>query len=247
MRVEIEKLDGLARRLKVVLPVEKVEQAYQERLKEVAKNVRIPGFRTGKIPLSVVENRFGNIVRREVASELMQSGFQQAVADNQLKIAGSPEVKPGSIAKGQELEFEVLFETLPEINLADFSQVNIEKIIAEVTDQDVERALDKLRRQHASWHVVSRAAIIGDRVKVNFDGFIDGKPFSGGSGKDFGLELGSKQMVPGFEEGLLGAQVKEDRRIEIIFPDNYPLSHLAGQPAMFQIQVLKFKSQNYRN
>lgn len=237
MRVEVIKLEGLSRRLNVVLPAERLRQAYAERIKEVAKNVRLPGFRSGKIPMPVIEKRFGNIVLREVASELMQAGFQQAVTDEKLKVAGSPEVKPGEIDKEKDLQFEVSFETYPEVKLADFHQVKVEKLQAEVTDEDVERMLQKLRKQQAHWHKVDRAAELGDRVLIDFDGFIEGKPFPGGSGKNFTLELGSRQMIPGFEEGLLNAKAGDDLSVDVTFPQDYPATHLANQKAVFKIKL----------
>ncbi len=237
MQVEVIKLEGLARRLNVVVPAKRFQEAYNERLKEVAKNVRLPGFRPGKIPFNIVENRFGAIVMKDVASELMQASFQQAVADNQLKVAGSPQVTPGPINKNEDLKFEVAFEAYPEIQLANYNQAQIEKFVAEVTDADVDLMMDKLRRQHAHWHTVSRAAQNNDRVKIDFDGFIDGKPFPGGSGKEFILELGSKQMIAGFEEGIIGASAGDDVSVNVAFPKDYPAAHLAEQNAVFKIKV----------
>lgn len=237
MQVEVVKLEGLARRLNVVVPAERFQEAYAQRIKEVTKNVRIPGFRPGKIPFEVVEKKFGKIVMNDVASELMQSGFQQAVTDNQLKVAGSPKVTPSAVTKGQDLKFEVEFETFPEIHLTDFRQAHIEKLQAEVTEEDVAKMLEKLQRQHAHWHTVERSAAEKDRVKIDFDGFVDGKPFPGGSGKEFVLELGSRQMIPGFEEGLLGAKAGEDRSLDVTFPTDYPAAHLAGQRAVFKVKV----------
>jgi trigger factor len=237
MQVEVIRLEGLARRLNVVVPAQRFQEAYTERLKEVAKNVRIPGFRPGKIPFSVVEKRFGGIVMKDVASELMQASFQQAVADNQLKVAGSPQVTPGPIEKNQDLKFEVAFEAYPEIQLADYKQARVEKWEAEVTDADIDTMMEKLRRQHAHWHPVSRASQNHDRVKIDFDGFIEGKPFPGGSGKEFILELGSRQMIAGFEEGIVGAKAEDDVSVDVIFPSDYPATHLAGQKALFKIKV----------
>ncbi len=237
MKAEVVKLEGLSRRLSVVVPAQRFQEAYKERLKEVAKNVRIPGFRSGKIPFDVIEKKFGKIVMGDVASELMQAGFQQAVTDNQLKVAGSPRVTPGPIVKDQDLKFEVAFETVPEINLADFHQAKVEKFQAEVTEEDMQRMLGKLRRQHAHWHPVSRAAALEDRVKIDFDGFIDGKPFPGGSGKEFVLELGSRQMIPGFEDAIVGAGPGKDLSIDVVFPNDYPATHLAGQKAVFKVTV----------
>ncbi|MBS0350018.1 MAG: trigger factor [Proteobacteria bacterium] len=237
MTVKVTKLEGLSRKLDVVVPAQRFQEAYQERLKEVAKNVRVPGFRSGKIPFDVIEKKFGKIVMSDVASELMQSGFQQAVTDNQLKVAGSPQVTPGKIAKDQDLQFEVAFETLPEIQLADFKQAKVEKYTAQVTEEDLDKMVKKLQRQHAHWHAVSRAAALEDRVKIDFDGFIEGKPFPGGNGNDFVLELGSRQMIPGFEEGLIGANANEDRSIDVVFPQDYPAVHLAGKNATFKIKI----------
>jgi len=237
MQVEVVKLEGLARRLSVVVPAERLQEAYNERLKEVAKNVRLPGFRPGKIPFAVIEKKFGKIVMGDVASELMQAGFQQAVTDNHLTVAGSPIVTPGIVNKNEDLKFEVSFESLPEIQLADYGQAQIEKLQAEVTEDDLQFTLDKLRRQHAHWHTVERAAKENDRVKIDFEGYIDGKPFPGGSGKEFVLELGSRQMIPGFEEGLIDASPQQDVSVDVQFPQDYPAAHLAGQKAIFKIKV----------
>jgi trigger factor len=237
MTVKVTKLEGLARKLDVVVPAQRFQEVYQERLKEVAKNVRIPGFRSGKIPFDVIEKRFGKIVMSDVASELMQSGFQQAVTDNQLKVAGSPQVTPGKIAKDQDLQFEVAFETLPDIELADFKQAKVEKYTAEVNEEDIDKMVRKLQRQQAHWRPVSRAAALEDRVKIDFDGFIEGKPFPGGSGHDFVLELGSRQMIPGFEEGLIGANPSDERSIDVVFPQDYPAVHLAGKNATFKVKI----------
>lgn len=239
MRVEVVKEGGLNCRLKVVVPNEKIEQAYQERLKEVVKNpnVRVPGFRKNKIPLPVLEQRFGATIRRDVISEVMQSSFQQAITDNKIKIAGNPEVKPTEIVPGQDLQFEVAFETLPEIELADFSKAHIDKFSAEVTPADIEYTLDRFRRQQAVWRPADRVATLGDRVKIDFEGFIDGKPFAGGNGKGFHLELGSKQMIQGFEEGLVGAEKGENRNLSVTFPKDYPVAHLSGQLAVFKVKV----------
>lgn len=238
MQVEVVKLEGLARRLSVVVPADRLQEAYNARLKEVSKNINLPGFRPGKIPFSVIEKKFGQVVMSDVANELMLAGFQQAVLDNHLTVAGSPRATPlGTIAKDQDLKFEVAFEALPEIHLGDFTQVKIEKMQAEVVEEDINIMLDKLRRQKADWHAVDRAAAAHDRLKIDFDGFIEGKPFPGGSGKDFMLELGSQQMIPGFEAGLLGAKAGDALSLDVVFPQDYLATHLAGKSAVFKIKV----------
>ena len=167
----------------------------------------------------------------------MQSSFQQAIADHKLKVAGNPEVKPIEIVPGEDLQFEVSFETLPEVELADFSNARIEKLSAEVTSADVDHTIDRIRHQQAHRHSVNRPAAMGDRVKIDFEGIIDGQPFAGGSGKEFHLELGSKQMIQGFEEGLVGAQIDESRNLSVTFPNDYPVAHLAGKAATFKVKV----------
>lgn len=241
MQIEVEKLEGLERKLKVVLPSDKFTKAYEERLLEIAKKSRLPGFRPGKAPISVVEKKIGKTLLQEVASELMQSGFQQAVVDNKLRIAGTPEVKSGDIAKGQPLEFEVIYESYPEIELADFSQVEVERLTAEIAETDVDKALARIQRQQAKWHEVDRPAKENDRIVIDFDGFIDKKPFPGGNAKDQELELGSHEMIPGFEEGLIGVVAGESRDLNLTFPENYPLANLANQTVLFKVTVHKVK------
>ena len=239
MQVEVENLEGLGRKLKVILETEKVEHAYQERLKEIAKKTRLAGFRPGKAPLPIIEKKIGQTLRREVASELMQSGFQQAVVDKKLRIAGSPEVKPGEIVKGKPLEFEVIYETYPEVELVDFTQIKIEHPTAKVREEDVNKALERIQRQHAQWNEVNRSSKEGDRVIIDFEGFIEKKPFPGGSAKELPLILGSNEMIPGFEEALIGAAPGELKDVNLTFPENYPLANLANQSVLFKVEVHK--------
>ena len=239
MQVEVENLEGLGRKLKVILETEKVEHAYQERLKEIAKKTRLAGFRPGKAPLPIIEKKIGQTLRREVASELMQSGFQQAVVDKKLRIAGSPEVKPGEIVKGKPLEFEVIYETYPEVELVDFTQIKIEHPTAKVREEDVNKALERIQRQHAQWNEVNRSSKEGDRVIIDFEGFIEKKPFPGGSAKELPLILGSNEMIPGFEEALIGAASGEVKDVNLTFPENYPLANLANQSVLFKVEVHK--------
>ena len=239
MQVEVENLEGLGRKLKVILETEKVEHAYQERLKEIAKKTRLAGFRPGKAPLPIIEKKIGQTLRREVASELMQSGFQQAVVDKKLRIAGSPEVKPGEIVKGKPLEFEVIYETYPEVELVDFTQIKIEHPTAKVREEDVNKALERIQRQHAQWNEVNRSSKEGDRVIIDFEGFIEKKPFPGGNAKELPLILGSNEMIPGFEEALIGAASGEVKDVNLTFPENYPLANLANQSVLFKVEVHK--------
>lgn len=242
MQSAIEKLEGLQRCLKVSVPQAEVEKAYQQKLQEVAKTVKLKGFRVGKVPIKVVEQKFGSDILNEVAGELIQSSFEKAIEEHKLNIAGTPDVKPQSFNKTAPIEYEATFEVYPEIELKDLTGESIEKHIAEVTDEDVNTMLEKLRKQQAIWEDVDQGAKQGDRVVIDFEGFIDDKPFEGGSAKDFQLELGSKQMIPGFEDGLIGAKAGDELNLNVTFPEKYPVQDLAGKAAMFKVTVNKVQA-----
>lgn len=239
MASSIEKLEGLKRKLTVKVPQKLVEEAYQNYLKKTAKKAKIKGFREGKVPLPVVEKQFGKSIRAEVAGELMQSSFQEAVDEHDLKVAGTPEVNPEEISKDKDFKYEVFFEVYPEIAFKDLEGESIDKEIAEVTEEDLNEMLLKLRKQHANWKEVDRASEEGDRLDIDFEGFIDGKPFEGGKAKNFQLELGSKQMIAGFEEGLIGKKAGEDVELKVTFPEQYPVEDLASKPATFKVKINK--------
>jgi len=239
MQTEVKKLDGLKYELTVTLPAEEVKKAYEKRLKEVSKEAKISGFRPGKVPVDVVEKQFGKGLRDEVAGNLMQSSFEEAVTSNELVIAGQPNVRPGELVNDQPFEYVATFETYPKIELKDLDGVKLDKATAEVSDDDVAKMLEKIQKQQAEWIEVDRVSANGDRVIIDFDGFLEGEAFEGGSAKEFALELGSKQMIPGFEEGLIGTKAKDEKKIEVTFPKEYPVEKLAGQKTTFEITVHK--------
>jgi len=235
MQVSVEAGDGLQRRMTVEVPAERVNQAVENRLKSLARTVRIDGFRPGKVPVKVVRQRFGEQVRHEAYGDIIQSTFQEAAVQEKLKPAGEPriEVKDEGGAFGYTAEFEVM----PEIGVADLSEATIEREVAEVSDQDVDAMIEKLRKQRTTWSAVERAAQDGDRVTVAFVGKIDGEPFEGGRADDFGLVLGSGMMIEGFEQALLGAAAGEERSLDLKFPDDYRVEKLAGKPVTFDVTV----------
>lgn len=239
MQTEIKKLDGLKRVLTVTLPEEEVRAAYDKHLRDAAKQIKMPGFRPGKVPLDVIEKKYGSGLRNEVAGELMQSSFEKAVEQNQLQIAGQPHVHPKELIKDAPFEYEAEFEVYPEIALKDLGGQAIEKFASEVTDQDVDAMLGKIQRQQAEWASVERASQEGDRLLMDFVGSIDKETFEGGTAKDFTLELGSKQMIPGFEDALVGLKAGEKKTISVTFPEDYHASNLAGKPAEFEVTVSK--------
>lgn len=241
MTSSIEKLEGLKRKLTVKIPKESVQEAYQKSLEKTAKTAKIKGFRPGKIPLQVVEKQFGKSIRAEVAGDLMQSSFQEAVDEHQIRVAGQPEVNPEELEKGKEFKYEAIFEIYPEIEFKDLDGESINKEVAEVSGEDLNEMLEKLSKQHANWKEANRPAEEGDRLDIDFEGFIDDKPFEGGKAKNFQLELGSKQMIAGFEEGLIGAKPHEEMELKVTFPEQYPVEDLASKPAVFKIKINKIE------
>lgn len=239
MHSAVEKLAGLSRKLTVTVPKDKVESAYQSRIKDVAKTAKLKGFRPGKAPLTVIEKQYGLSIRYEVAGELMQSSFEAAVKEHDLRIAGQPQIQPKPVDKEAELQYEATFEVYPEIDIKDLKDVALDKTVANISDSDVEDMLTKIRRQYADWQDVTRASKSEDRVTLDFEGFIDGDAFEGGQANNFQLELGSNQMIPGFEDGIMGKKAGEEFDIKVTFPEQYPVADLAGKASVFKIKLHK--------
>lgn len=241
MQVVIEKLSGLQRRLKITVEKDQVQKAYQEKLKNIAKSASMKGFRPGKAPIDVIENRYSKAICQEIAGALMQESFEEAVRQQDLRIAGQPQVDPKPVLPNTEFEYEATFEVYPEISLKDFSGVSLEKTVSEISSVDIDKIVDKIRRKHADWKVVTRASKEGDKAVIDFEGFVDDKAFEGGKANHFELELGSKQMIPGFEEGIVGKKAGDQFDIQVNFPEKYPVQDLAGKTATFKITLHEVK------
>lgn len=239
MQVAVEDLGHLAHRMKITLPAAEVDQEVESRLKKFAKTAKLKGFRPGKIPLSVIKKQYGDSIRYEALNELIQNTFYKALEQQHLNLAGSPSIQPKQMAEGQPLEYEATFEVYPKIELKDLSGIKIDKLKAEITEADVDKVLEKLRRQYAEWIEVERPAQLDDRVMIDFEGTLNGEAFQGGSAKDVALVLGSKSMIPGFEEGLIGAKVGDAVESNLQFPAEYPHKDLAGKPVKFKVTVRK--------
>ncbi|MEX2962092.1 trigger factor [Microbulbifer sp. TYP-18] len=237
MQVSIETTSGLERRLTVNLPAEVVDKEVDKRLQQAAKNVRVNGFRKGKVPLKVVRQRFGSGVREEVLGEVMSRSFYEAVQKEQVKPAGSPSIEAKQTAPGENLEYVATFEVYPEVELADLTEVRVERPVAEVSDKDVENMIEVLRQQQATWKDTKRKAQKGDRVTIDFVGRKDGEEFSGGSAEGQQLVLGSGQMVPGFEDGIVGMKPGDEKDVDVVFPEDYQSEELRGAEATFTIKV----------
>lgn len=237
MQVSVETTSGLERRMTVQVPAERIEQEIDSRLRDLARRVRLDGFRPGKVPLKVVKRRYDGQVRNEVVSEVMQRTFQEAVIQEKLHPAGGPKIEPKQMEPGQALEYSATFEVYPEVELASMAEVTIERPVAEVADEDVDQVIERLRKQRTVWNAVERAAVDGDQVVVSFKGRIDGEAFSGGQAENVPVVLGSGDMIPGFEEQLVGAKSGEQRSIAVTFPEDYGSQEVAGKSAVFEVEV----------
>ncbi|MBR9911923.1 MAG: trigger factor [Gammaproteobacteria bacterium] len=237
MQVSIETTTGLERRMTVGIPAEQVESEVTKRLQEAARTVRLNGFRKGKVPLKVVKQRFGAGVRQEVIGEVMSRSFYDAIQQEDVRPAGQPAIEPKEMTEGKDVEFVATFEVYPEIALGDIAGFEIEKLTAEVQDADIDKMIDTLRQQQASWSDVERPAAIGDQVNIDFTGTKDGEEFEGGKAEGQKLELGTGSMIPGFEDGIVGMQAGEEKVLSLTFPDDYHSEDLKGAAVEFQVKV----------
>ncbi|WP_111656485.1 trigger factor [Isoalcanivorax indicus] len=242
MQVSVETTSGLERRLTVGVPAEKLDSAVKARLADAQKNLRINGFRPGKVPMIEVKRRFGQAVRDEVLGEVMRESFIEAVGKENIEPAGMPDFEPTVNEPGKDLEFVATFEVYPEIELAALGAVEVEKPATEITDADVDKMIEQLREQRASFETVERAAAKGDRVNINYAGTLDGEAFEGGTADGQQLVLGSGQMIPGFEEGIEGLSAGEQKTIDVTFPEDYQAEELKGKTAQFAITVNKVEA-----
>jgi trigger factor len=237
MTTPLESTGALQRRLMLSLPTAEIEQHVNERLSRLARQVRVNGFRPGKAPLAVVRRQHGARVRDEVLGELLQDKLVEGLNEHQLRPAGAPQIQPEPGDGGDTLRFSASFEVFPDIVLADFASLTLTVPTGSVSDDDVEKMLDRLRRQRAEWPEVQRPAVRDDRVIIDFVGTIDGEAFEGGSAQDVPIVLGSGTLIGDFEDQLLGASAGETRTVKVTFPADYPRDTLAGKAAEFAVTV----------
>ena len=241
MQVSVEAGEGLERKITVQVPAETVELEVNNRLNSLKNTVRLDGFRPGKIPLKVLKQKYSGTVLEEVAGELMQRTFREALTQENLSPAGDPQIQAENLVLGQVMEYTATFEVYPEVELAPVADLSIEKIDASVEDADVDNMIDVLRKQKMDWSEVDRASVDGDRISIDFTGSVDGEKFDGGSASDMPVVLGAGQMIPGFEEKLSGLKVSEESTFKVPFPADYAAKDLAGKEAEFSVTVKKLE------
>ncbi|MCL7462613.1 trigger factor [Pseudomonas sp. NW5] len=237
MQVSVETTSSIERRMTVGVPAERVESEVTKRLQQTARRAKVPGFRPGKVPMNIIRQRYEEAARQEALGDLIQSSFYEAVVQEKLNPAGSPSVDAKVFEKGQPFEYVATFEVFPEFEVAGIEALNIERLQADVADSDVDGMLDILRKQNTRYEAVERAAQNDDQLNIDFVGKVDGEAFAGGSAQGTLLVLGSGRMIPGFEEGLVGATAGEERVLNVTFPEDYQNLDLAGKAAEFTVTV----------
>ena len=232
MNVTVESTGALERRMRVEVPIERIETEVDTRLKSVGRTAKIKGFRPGKIPAKVVRQHYGKQVRQEVVGEIMQKSYSDAVTQENLRPAGGPRIEAED-EDGKTFSYVATFEVLPEVELKDLDKIKVEKPEVSIGDEDLDDMMMSLRKQRASWEEVDRKSKDGDRVVVDFTGTVDGEEFQGGSGKEIPVVLGQGQMLPDFEKGLKGIKKGDEKVIKVKFPKDYHAEDLAGKAAEF--------------
>ena len=242
MQVVLESPSALERQFTITIPTGDVETEFEAKLAETAKRVRIDGFRPGKVPAKVVRQRYGQAIRQEIVSDLMEKSLGEALSEHEVKPIGQPKIDDVKFEEGSDFSFKATFEVFPELDPILVDGDEIEQTTCKVGAADIKEMIATLREQRKSWKESARAASKeGDRVTINFEGFVDGEAFDGGKGEDQALVLGSGAMIPGFEDGIVGMKKGDSRDIEVTFPEDYQAEELKGKAATFKIEVTKLE------
>ena len=239
MKVAVTKKEHNITELVIELPVEEVAKAYDKAFKKLVQQVNIPGFRKGKAPRKMIEKRVGEDgMRSEAFDFIIPDAYRQAVAENNVEPVGRPEVTDVTLNEGEPCVFTVSVITKPEVVLGEYKGLSVAATATEVTDEEVDKQINALRERHAKMVVAEDAELgQGDFALIDFDGTVDGKPFSGGQSKGYPLEIGSGSFIPGFEDQLIGAKAGEEREVKVTFPADYFVAELAGKEAVFVTKI----------
>lgn len=244
MAVNVETLDKLERKMTLTLPVETIRNEVDARLRKLARTMRMDGFRPGKVPVSVVAQRYGPSVQFEVMNDKVGEAFFNAANEAELRVAGQPRITEKEDAPEGQLAFDAVFEVFPEVQIGDLATAEIERVSAEVTDEAIERTLEILRKQRRTFAQRAKDAPVedGDRVTVDFAGKIDGEPFEGGKAEDFQFIVAEGQMLPEFEQAVQGMKLGESKTFPLAFPEDYHGQDVAGKTADFMVTIKKIEA-----
>jgi trigger factor len=237
MQVTETSADGLKREYKIVIPSGELEDQISTRLTQLGRQIRLPGFRPGKVPQSLLRQRYGSAIRGEVLEHTVQESSAEAMREQNLRPALPPKVEIVSANEGADFEYTMSVELLPEMPTPEFNALGLEKLTIEIPDEDVDKAVERIAEQYRKSEPVERAAAKGDVVVIDFVGKIGDVEFPGGKGENVSLELGAGQFVPGYEDQLIGAKPGENRTVNVTFPETYGGPELAGKDATFAVEV----------
>lgn len=244
MAVNVETLEKLERKITLTLPTTVIQNEVNARLKKLARQVKIDGFRPGKVPMNIVAQRYGYSVHYEVMNDKVGEAFNQAAMEAQLRVAGQPRISEKDQAPEGEMAFDAIFEVYPEVKMQDLAQVTIDKLKADVTDEAIDKTVEILRKQRRTYaqRSLDSAAETDDRVTVDFEGKIDGEPFDGGRAQDFQFAVGEGQMLQEFEAAVKGMKVGESKTFPLAFPPDYQGREVAGKTADFMVTLKKLEA-----
>ena len=243
MKITQNKAKGLNRSFSVVIPADEFKAASDKKLTELSKKIKLPGFRPGKAPFAVIKQKYEGAVKGEVAEDLIQKAVAEALAENKIKAANTPKIDKVKLENGKDFEFSIEVEALPEVKVPALEKINVTKLQAKADDKEIKSTIDNLLLSHRKTEKTDekRAAKKDDVLVIDFTGFIDGKEFQGGKGKDCYIQLGSNTFIPGFEDQLIGAKVGDDVKVDVTFPKDYTVPELKGKKASFDVKVKELR------
>lgn len=238
MQANLETLGSLQRKLNITVPMADIEGEVETRLKQLTRTVKLAGFRPGKVPFKVVVKQFGPQVRQEVLGDTLQKTFGDAVTQQNLRVAGYPKFDAAPPADGaSEFSYSAIFEVYPEVVVGDVAKATVKRSMLEVSEAEIDKTLEIMRKQRVSYEAADRAAEGGDRVTMDYVGTIDGVEFAGGKSQDQSVVLGDGRFLPDFEKNLPGMKAGESKKFEVKFPDDYAGKEVAGKTAVFEVTV----------
>lgn len=239
MQVSVEQTSELKRKMKVQVPEEAIQSECAKRIDTLARKAKIDGFRPGKVPVGVIRKRYGDSVRNEVVGELIRSSLLDAFKDYEIRPAGVPYIESTVDEAGRGLEFEASFEIYPNVQIGSFKDLNIVRPVCVISESDIDAMIEKLRHQRRTWVPKEREAIENDKLTLSLTSTIDGEILNGGAVDDYEIEIGARQMIPGFEQNLIGLKAGSEKTFALNFPEDYNNQKYAGKLAEFKVRVKK--------
>ncbi len=237
LKIKVNSKKGLVRDIHISVPSNVIEEKKNTRFSQLSKTAKLPGFRQGKVPEKVIRRQYADQVLQEVLSDVLETTYMESIQEKNLKPAGPPKVALDQYVKDKDFSYTATIEIYPEFDLKGLDAIKVDKPHADITQKDINAMVDNLQNQKGTWEKVDRSSKGGDQLLIDFKGKIDGKVFDGGTAKDFEMQLGNGQMLPEFDESLLGVKSEEMKTIELTFPDNYHKKELVGKQALFTVDV----------